>query len=217
MSGRQIERLFGLYFRLNGYFLTKYIVHSPDKGSLGTDIDWIALKNPYHDQKTTGNNGCDFLNLDAEVTDVIICEVKSGFADFNKALKSLDVLKDVLSWVGVVKPCHIDDVCRDLEQLVDVTVNKEKAKSGIDYNSCKIRFLMAVGRDCDHDEEKVWRLNSSIAIKYIYSSLNKHNKPETCSRDYTTTVWDEYKDIVDWFKSCTEQPTIEKFKKQFSK
>jgi hypothetical protein len=55
------EILTMLYLRLNGYFTTGLILHSPERGQARTDIDCLAVHHPYHRQSERGVGTSDFL------------------------------------------------------------------------------------------------------------------------------------------------------------
>ena len=42
--------LLNLYLRLNGYFVTGFIVHSPELGRNITQLDAFALRNPFNSE-----------------------------------------------------------------------------------------------------------------------------------------------------------------------
>ena len=71
------EDLALLYLRLNGFFVTGFIAHSPIHGQNLTEIDALALRMPYsaEPEREVGPHG--LLDLSSNHTDLIICEVKS--------------------------------------------------------------------------------------------------------------------------------------------
>lgn len=44
------ENLLNLYLRLNGFFITGFIVHSPELGKNRAEIDALAIRLPYNDE-----------------------------------------------------------------------------------------------------------------------------------------------------------------------
>ncbi|ABS12842.1 MULTISPECIES: hypothetical protein [Brucella/Ochrobactrum group] len=213
-----LEKLVGLYLRLNGYFLSKYIIHSPKSGTVRGEVDWLAFKGAHHSQSHVGDSGCDFLSLKEKHNDIIICEVKSSASsDFNKSLKSTENIKDILSWIGVVSDRDIDSLAEKVSKLVSRDVDKIEAQLGIVYQNYVFRPLLAIGVDSDRDFEKRWRLNTGIIFNFIKKRLATENHIPSCSRNYGASQWgDDYKDLIDWFKkNNAETINIENFNKKF--
>lgn len=56
------EALATLYLRLNGYFTTGLILHSPDWGENRTELDCVAIRHPNHSQPERGVESSAFLD-----------------------------------------------------------------------------------------------------------------------------------------------------------
>ena len=84
------EALATLYFRLNGYFTTGLILHSPEWGQNLTEVDSLAIRHPNHSQPERCVETSPFLAVQKGKVDLIICEVKSSpqGIEFNESLRS---------------------------------------------------------------------------------------------------------------------------------
>src|SRR5947208_601368 len=71
------ESLLHLYLRLNGFFVTGFIVHSPVRGNLRTEIDALAIRMGYHaEPERLIVPSSYFLGPAEGKIDLLICEVK---------------------------------------------------------------------------------------------------------------------------------------------
>ena len=66
-----------LYLRLNGFFVTGFIVHSPLHGQNRVELDALALRLPYNCEPERQIGPDPVLELSEKYTDLAICEVKS--------------------------------------------------------------------------------------------------------------------------------------------
>ena len=71
------EELLQLYLRLNGYFVTGFIVHSSIHGRNKTEVDALAVRFPYNAEPERGLGPSPLLEPSATLLDLLICEVKS--------------------------------------------------------------------------------------------------------------------------------------------
>ena len=98
------ETLLHLYLRLNGFFVTGFIVHSPDHGEWD-EIDAMAIRMRHHCEPDKVITPSAFLDWEQGCIDLLICEVKSGGQPlkFNEALlRASRTLGDPYSLVWTV-------------------------------------------------------------------------------------------------------------------
>jgi hypothetical protein len=86
------ENLAYLYLRLNGYFtITNFVLHPDSRGPQLTDADVLAVRFPYSKEQMMDDDPAITDNLwrDArpDLTCFLLCEVKTGLCDMNKAWK----------------------------------------------------------------------------------------------------------------------------------
>src|SRR3989344_887667 len=75
------ENLFSLYLRLNGYFVTGFIVHASNGSK--TEIDALAVRFPHHREPEREIGSSRVLDISDSLVDFLVCEVKSGKEDIN--------------------------------------------------------------------------------------------------------------------------------------
>ena len=109
------EQLCSLYLRLNGYFVSGFIVHAAegelnDRGeprSNKSEIDLLAIRFPYNAEPEREVGCSQFLMTCADRIDIVIGEVKGSEAPlkFNSGLReSRKAIQTVLQWIGVLAP-----------------------------------------------------------------------------------------------------------------
>jgi hypothetical protein len=87
-KGQVQEALVTLYLRLNGYFTTGFIVHSPIHGRNRTEVDILGVRFPLSAEPIRGVGTDEQFGASNEVVDFVIGEVKSRGEQlrFNEAL-----------------------------------------------------------------------------------------------------------------------------------
>src|ERR1700731_3077069 len=98
------ETLVSLYLRLNGYFVSGFIVHAPGIDSAGnrTQVDALAIRLPYNSEPEREVMPSEYLQIPTGTTDIALCEVKGGHEalQFNQGLRGPDAIRSVLRWIG---------------------------------------------------------------------------------------------------------------------
>src|SRR5215469_582268 len=98
------EVVSSLYLRLNGYFTSGFIVHAPggDRAGNRTQLDALAVRLPYSSEPEREVLPSEYLQIPANMTDIVLCEVKGGreALQFNEALRHVDAIRSVLRWIG---------------------------------------------------------------------------------------------------------------------
>src|SRR5437867_493484 len=86
------ETLVSLYLRLNGYFVSGFIVHAPgmNKESNRTQVDALGIRLPNNSEPEREVRPSEYLQLPTRQIDILICEVKGDKASlqFNEAIRS---------------------------------------------------------------------------------------------------------------------------------
>lgn len=111
------EQLVSLYLRLNGFFVTGFVVHSSIHGSNQTEVDALALRLPFNSEPERQIGPSSLLDLTANLTDLMICEVKSRGQklQFNSALRNQPAAAgSVLRWSGLFEEAEIPDLATSL-------------------------------------------------------------------------------------------------------
>lgn len=185
------EILTQLYLRLNGYFTTGLILHSPTWGQNRTEIDCIAIRHPYHNQPDRIVDTSDFLSVNTGVIDLLFCEVKHKpeLLGFNKKLKTdSEALRNALRWVGIFKEEEIDPVLERIIPLFKEDSSQEEVLNGIIQNNCRIRPLLSCP-SLSEDNYDRWCLVGSEILSYFEKCLNPSEKRDSCSTRYNFQQW----------------------------
>ena len=71
-KGQVQEALVTLYLRLNGYFTTGFIVHSPIHGRNRTEVNILGVRFPHNAEPARGVGAADELETTNELVDFVI-------------------------------------------------------------------------------------------------------------------------------------------------
>ncbi|MEX2223218.1 MAG: hypothetical protein WEG40_15605 [Candidatus Rokuibacteriota bacterium] len=114
------ETLVSLYLRLNGYFLSGFIVHAAY--GVGTEMDVLAVRFPRHKEPEREVQPCERLAIAPDRIDLIVGEVKGGSNNVNFDVRfrnDPDAICTVLRRFGAFDDAEIDRVCRAVPELLD--------------------------------------------------------------------------------------------------
>jgi hypothetical protein len=199
------EALCVLYLRLNGYFTTGLIVHSPEWGKNYTEIDCLAVHHPNHIQPDRGIEPSPFLALRNDRIDLLICEVKSipDEVAFNERLWSDPVVVErILQWAGIISNHDIPRVVEQLRQVLREGLKAISAKDGVLTKDTRVRGLLCCPAATIAELPHGWCLLGPEILRYANECLNPTVKRETCSTRYDFILWGScLNPIVAYFKS----------------
>ena len=84
------------YLRLNGYFVSSFIVHSPERGKNITQVDALAVRHAFNREPNRVVRSSGFLK--PKGTDLLVCEVKSRGEplQFNESFEKTTLQSKVL-------------------------------------------------------------------------------------------------------------------------
>ena len=197
------ECLAVLYMRLNGYFTTGVIVHSPIHGQATTEVDCLAVRLPHHQQDERVVAEAPFLNIEKGFIDLIVCEVKSDPSKlaFNDSIKKdIDALSGIIKWAGVFPEEAVYSVASRLLQLLSDGVPIATARAGFIEDKVRVRALLC----CPPKSSRIgdqWCLNGEEIIRYADECFNPCENRPTCSVRYNFQQWSyPLNQIVSWLK-----------------
>lgn len=186
------ELLVQLFLRLNGYFTTGLIVHSPTWGQQAqTEIDCLAIRNPYHDQPERCVEPSNFLGISSGMTDIILCEVKSEpeQVNFNTPLKeNAESLKSVLRWAGVFPANEVSAVADKLRPLLNNDVSIEDMRNGVIIDNIRVRPLLCCPPQSEPQENR-WCLTAHEIFEFANLCFNPVEARGSCSTRYNFQQW----------------------------
>jgi len=114
------EALVSLYLRLNGYFVSGFIVHAP--WGAATEMDVLAVRFPRHQEPEREIEPCGRLAIPQDRIDFLVGEVKGGSnnVNFNVRFRTDPTsIASVLRRFGAFDEIEIDRVCGVVPQLLD--------------------------------------------------------------------------------------------------
>lgn len=200
------ENIVKLYLRLNGYITNSLIIHSSEKFKNKSQIDIIAVRFPFHAQDDRIVGPCQFLQIPANTTDVIIGEVKGGKEknQFNESLrKDVEALTKLIKWLGVSKKGEIPKIVKWLQQE---TEPKEIAKLA-DFPALVLDKQISLRPIVFNVDDSKLRNNKSRFVpgqemlNYIWKCFRPASDRLTCSVEYPKNMWGpEFTPIVTYFK-----------------
>jgi len=209
------EALCTLYLRLNGYFTTGLIVHSPEWGNNYTEIDCLAVHHPNHIQPDRRIGPSPFLALIDDRIDLLICEVKSKPCEvaFNERLWSDPVVVErVLQWAGIFSNIEIPQVVEQLRPILQEGLNATYTPNGVLTARIRIRGLLCCPPATRADLPNGWCLFGSEILYYANECFNPTIRRDTCSTRYNFDLWGScLAPIVDYFKHLDSEvaPSLE--------
>ena len=209
------EALCTLYLRLNGYFTTGLIVHSPDWGNNYTEIDCLAVRHPNHIQPDRGIGPSPFLAPCDERIDLLICEVKSIPSEvaFNERLWSDPiVVEHVLQWAGIMSNNELPRIIDQLRPILQEGLDVTHAQSGVLATGIRVRGLLCRPHATEVELPHGWCLLGSEILRYVNVCFNPPARRDECSTRYDFNLWGSFlTPLVDYFKDpeSNEAPSLE--------
>jgi hypothetical protein len=198
------EALATLYLRLNGYFTTGLILHSPEWGGNRTELDCIAIRHPNHSLADRDVESSEFLGVHQGETDVVVCEVKSRPGDlaFNEALRTdLEAICALLRWVGVFDETQVVSVAKRFQPLLLDRVSLEAARSGVVEEGCRVRSLLCCPACPEAQSKDHWCLTGAEIFRFVNECFNPAVKRDSCSTRYNFQQWGyALRPLVTYFK-----------------
>jgi hypothetical protein len=207
------ENLLNLYLRLNGFFVTGFIVHSPVLGKNRTEIDALAIRHPHNREPERLIQPSPFLQVSTEYIDLLICEVKSRGQklQFNDALRNTPhALESILRWAGLFHENEIPDLVNQLLPLLEPSAEaKQDVPRVIDPRKTRIRAILCSPERWLKRNNQSWFIPGSEIFNYAHTCFCPEKPRDPCSTRYDFKAWGEvYGPIVNFFKSNSEIKSI---------
>lgn len=185
------EALLHLYLRLNGYFVSSFIVHSPEFGRNITQVDALAVRQKFNREPIREIRPSPFLS--PKGTDLLVCEVKSRYEQlqFNESFRDSDgAIRSVLSWAGLFDEEETIRIACDLKPLLQPCVLAREAEKGVPgTNETTVRPLLCSPEKRSRRDNQPWFLCGSEMFSHIAECLNPKTPREACSGQYDFNLW----------------------------
>ena len=204
LKSKAQEDLALLYLRLNGFFVTGFIAHSPIHGHNLTEIDALALRMPHsaEPEREVGPHG--LLDLSSNHADLIICEVKSRGEPlrFNAALtEDPRAAAAVLRWSGLFLEDELPELVTRLQAaLAPNPLRSAAPPSATGPRGTRVRgLLFAPERDKRYTNQS-WFVTGPELFEYVHRCLSPTQPRSECSVSYDFGLWGDREPIIRYFK-----------------
>jgi len=199
------EDLVSLYLRLNGFFVTGFIVHSPVYGRNATELDALALRLPFNSEPERQIGPDKLLDLSCRRTDLAICEVKSkGLSlQFNRALYAdPGAATSLLRWSGLFEESEVHSMAAALSKaLTPQNIAAPKAPMVSGPRGVRIRGLLFGPEHGPRKRNQPWFISGAELFQYVWRCLCPETPRVSCSTTYDLQAWRDHEPIVEYFKS----------------
>jgi hypothetical protein len=197
------EDLVSLYMRLNGFFVSGFIVHSPEHGNNFTELDALAIRMPYSYEPEREIDPDPLLDLSTRYTDLVLCEVKSGRMPirFNNALTdNPSAIETILRWAGLWKKSELNEIADNLRQAMLHPKNNTPATVKGPRNTRVRALLFGPDRRTRHHNQS-WFITGPELMTYIWRCLVPSVPRIACATTYDPQPWGPQEHFVRYFKS----------------
>lgn len=210
------ECLASLYLRLNGYFVSGFIVHSPqiDKKTNRTQIDVLAVRFPHNSEPDRGVSPSEYLQISDDRTDILICEVKGGEEklQFNRALRDdPHAVATTLRWIGAFTKPEINKLVKPVIDILSPQVHdtSESFREHAFGRRYRLRaVLFAPDRPYPRRNQPRFIPGEEL-VSYLWRCFREDEPRLECATRYDYGLWGEYEGIVRCFKSVGCKPTMQ--------
>jgi hypothetical protein len=194
------EELLGLYLRLNGFFVTGFIVHSAVPGRVSTEVDVLAVRFPHNKQPEREVGPDPLLECSDDRTDLLICEVKGRKKQlqFNEALLSEPgTVASLLRWSGLYVESEIEEIAPKLRAALSPRNPPNKEIPCVSAaRSTRVRGILCSPERNKRQDGQAWFLTGPAMLAYISRCLCPSVPRTQCATTYDFGLWGRYDSIV---------------------
>ncbi|MGE0388122.1 MAG: hypothetical protein AB7Q97_25635 [Gammaproteobacteria bacterium] len=200
------EQLVSLYLRLNGFFVTGFIVHSPLHGQNRAELDALALRLPYNCEPERQIGPDPMLELSEKYTDLAVCEVKSKGQQlqFNQSLvQQSTAAATILRWAGLFRESEVIPLADSLAQALAPSnpAARPNAPTVLGPQDVRIRGLLFSPERDSRRPNQPWFISGPQLFDYIWRCLCPANPRQCCATTYDFQLWGDHEAIARYFKS----------------
>lgn len=199
------ESLLSLYLRLNGFFVTGFIVHSPIHGRNQTQLDALAVRFPHNAEHERQITPHELLELSDTHIDLLLCEVKSRGQKlhFNSALTSASgTIASVLRWAGLFLEDELPDLALQVQNVLRPgDPPRTSIPTVVGPRQTRIRGLICSPERTSRRPNQPWFLPGPALLDYTWRCLCPQNPRLSCATTYDFGLWGEnYEYLIRYFK-----------------
>lgn len=202
------EALVTLYLRLNGYFTSGFIVHSPILGRSRTEVDALATRFPHNAEPERGVQIADELDGSDEHVDFIIGEVKSRGQklQFNEGLRAPEPVGSVLRWWGFFTEEEVGALTGPVVNLLAPLPGARSAPTVVGPRGARVRALLFSPERSSRRDSQSWFIPGPPMFAHIWRCFRPPVPRSSCSTTYDFGLWgSELEPIVRYFKDKGRQ------------
>lgn len=199
------ENLFSLYLRLNGYFVSGFIVHA-GRGNK-TEMDALAVRFPYHREPEREIGPSAVLDTSDSLMDFLACEVKGGGhgVNFNvKFRENEEAIASVLCRFGAFTDQEIQSLIPKIKgSLRPEKIQKSQKFPTLDIPriNSRLRFLLVAPDQKRGTNSQKPYIYGDDMISYIWDCFRPEIRRQRCDVIYDKNLWGEqYIELVEYFK-----------------
>lgn len=211
------ENLLKLYLRLNGYFVTGFIVHSPRFGRNRAEIDALAIRLPYNNEPERVIMPSAYLETTSDFIDLLICEVKSKGEKlhFNTSIygsaESTEVVNSVLRWAGLLTEEEVHDLSPQVKAMLQPSnPANQSIPTLLGPRNTRIRAILCSPERIKKRYNQPWFIHGQEIFNYLWKCFCPEYQPPKCSTIYDFSLWgNSYEPLVRYFKDRKRQGQTE--------
>lgn len=205
------ETLASLYLRLNGYFVSGFIVHAVDGAR--TEMDVLAVRFPRHQEPEREVQCCGHLAIPANHVDFLVGEVKGGqgAVNFNARFRqNPGAIQTVLRRFGAFDDAEIPGIMSAIPLLLDpANLRNAPAFPELDVtlaaplggHTAKLRFVAFASeqeRPAAHARPYVF---ADDLLDFVWQCFRPEQQRPLCDDHYNYELWGpQFVTMVRYFK-----------------
>jgi hypothetical protein len=202
--GEAQELLVALYLRLNGYFTSGFIVHSPVHGRNRTEVDVLAVRFPFNAEPVRGVGPDEELGTSDQDVDFVITEVKSRGQQlrFNPGLRSSrEAVESVLQWCGYFTVDERAALTDSVLKILEPQSGSKSAPTAAGPRTSRVRAVLFSPERDRRRNNQPWFIPGPTIFAYIWRCFRPTEARPACATTYDFGAWGrELEPIVQYFK-----------------
>ena len=198
------EDLVSLYLRLNGFFVSPFLVHSSVHGRNKTELDALALRLPFNSEPERQIGPDPLLDLSSNFIELLLCEVKSNGQQlrFNEALtEDPGAIATAIRWSGLFDESETTYVSNELALAFKKTPGELDRPVTVEGpRGTRVRAMIFSPERSTRRTNQLWFVHGQQLMNYIWKCLAPLVPRSSCATTYDLQLWGRHEPIVRYFK-----------------
>ena len=219
------EKLVALYLRLNGYFVSGFIVHAPieyqnaagETRRARTELDILAVRFPFNREPERVVLPSTYLDVSNSHIDIVIGEVKGGLKErlqFNRGLReNPDAIESILGWIGILDDEKTKSIIGSIESILSTQNEPDYSKFSeyivpkeISKNNIRFRTIIFAPDRPKPSLGQIRYVYGGEIIDFVWRCLCPEESRVDCETKYDYGLWGNYEELVRYFKRVDRKP-----------